>query len=200
MESSVNYLYHTLHYILSTYLSYNWKFVAFACQFPTPPHPLPPVATSLISFFMNLFSPGLYSRLSLVTYSRSPALQVILHRLSHQGSPFYTKQCIDVNPNLPVYPNPTFPSWCPYVCSLNLCLYFCFANSFICFLYIFLTYNWLKHYVSSWYSTQWFSISIHLQIITIISLVVICHPTMLSHNYWLYSPHGTFHIHDSFIL
>ena len=115
MESSVNYLYHTLHYIPSTYLSYNWKFVAFACQFPTPPHPLPPVATSLISFFMNLFSTGLYSRLSLVTYSRSPALQVILHRLSHQGSPFYTKQCIDVNPNLPVYPNPTFPSWCPYV-------------------------------------------------------------------------------------
>ena len=137
MKSSVNCLYHTVHYIPSTYLSYNWKFVAFAYQFPTPPHPLPPVATNLISFAMNLFFPILYSRLSLVTYYRSPTLQMILHRLSHQGSPFYAKQCMDVNPNLPVYPNPTFPSWCPHVSSLNLCLYSCFANSFIGFLYIF---------------------------------------------------------------
>ena len=25
---------------------------------------------------------------------------------------------------------PSFPLWCPYVCSLHLCIYFCFANSF----------------------------------------------------------------------
>ena len=29
--------------------------------------------------------------------------------------------------------NPPSPTpWCPYVCSLYLCLYFCFANRFIC--------------------------------------------------------------------
>ena len=27
---------------------------------------------------------------------------------------------------------PAFPLWCPYVCSLHLCLYFCLANGFIC--------------------------------------------------------------------
>ena len=33
------------------------------------------------------------------------------------------------------FPNPShppFPTWCPYFCSLVLCLYFCFANRFIC--------------------------------------------------------------------
>ena len=46
--------------------------------------------------------------------------------------PFYTHQCIHVNPNRPIHhttpttPTPAaFPPWCPYVCSLHLCLYFC---------------------------------------------------------------------------
>ena len=33
------------------------------------------------------------------------------------------------------FPNsyhPPFPAWCPYTCSLCLCLYFCFANRFLC--------------------------------------------------------------------
>ena len=29
-------------------------------------------------------------------------------------------------------PPTTFPPWCPYVCSLHPCLYFCPANRFIC--------------------------------------------------------------------
>ena len=31
-------------------------------------------------------------------------------------------------------PNPSHPPppWCPYICSLHLCFYFCFANRFIC--------------------------------------------------------------------
>ena len=33
----------------------------------------------------------------------------------------------------PPHPPPAaFPPWCPYVCSLHLCLYFCSANRFIC--------------------------------------------------------------------
>ena len=30
------------------------------------------------------------------------------------------------------HPPATFPPWCPYVCSLHLCLYFCPAHWFIC--------------------------------------------------------------------
>ena len=31
--------------------------------------------------------------------------------------------------------------WCPYVCSLCLCLYFCFANKFICIIFLDSTYK-----------------------------------------------------------
>ena len=34
---------------------------------------------------------------------------------------------IHVNPNLPTHPSSLLP-WYPYICSLCLCLYFCFAN------------------------------------------------------------------------
>ena len=34
----------------------------------------------------------------------------------------------------------TFPPWCPYVCSLNLCLCFCPANRFICTIFLGSTY------------------------------------------------------------
>ena len=40
-------------------------------------------------------------------------------------------ECIYVNPNPPFHPMLHFPSWYLYVCSLYLCLYFCFANKFI---------------------------------------------------------------------
>ena len=37
--------------------------------------------------------------------------------------------CIHVNPSLPVSAtHPAFSSWCPYICSLWLCLYFCFCK------------------------------------------------------------------------
>ena len=35
----------------------------------------------------------------------------------------------------------TFPPWCPYVCSLHLCLNFCPANRFICTIFLGSTYN-----------------------------------------------------------
>ena len=52
----------------------------------------------------------------------------------------YTHQFIHVNPNRPIHhttipTTPWFsPPWCPYVCSLHLCLNFCPANRFIIFL------------------------------------------------------------------
>ena len=38
--NSVNYSYHVVHEISSTYLSYNWKFVPFGHLFPSPPPPI----------------------------------------------------------------------------------------------------------------------------------------------------------------
>ena len=38
--------------------------------------------------------------------------------------------------------------------------------------------------------------NIHFKMITRMSLVTICHCTKILHNYWLYSPHCTFHRYD----
>ena len=59
--------------------------------------------------------------------------------------PFYTHQCIHVNPNLPIHhtttPTPCrFPPWCRYICSVHLCLNFCPANRFICTIFLGSTY------------------------------------------------------------
>ena len=40
----------------------------------------------------------------------------------------------------PTPPTTAFPPWCPYVCSLHLCLYFCPANQFICTIFLGSTY------------------------------------------------------------
>ena len=65
----------------------------------------------------------------------------------------YTEQCIYVNPNLPIHPAPSSPSGVhsfsmlsmsvcsTSVCSLCLCLYFCFANKFICTIFLDFTYK-----------------------------------------------------------
>ena len=55
MYSRVSYIYHVAHYILSIYLSYNWKFVPFGYIHPIPLPPLtspPLVTTNLIFFFL----------------------------------------------------------------------------------------------------------------------------------------------------
>ena len=44
--------------------------------------------------------------------------------------------------NLPVHPVPLFSLWYPWICSLCLCLYFCFANNFICTTFLDCTYKW----------------------------------------------------------
>ena len=42
---------------------------------------------------------------------------------------------------------PPFPTWCPYICSLCLCLYFCFVNMFIYTIFS----RFLHMYVNIWY-------------------------------------------------
>ena len=41
LSSSVNYIYHVVHYTHSNYLSYNWKFGPFDCFLPIPCPPTP---------------------------------------------------------------------------------------------------------------------------------------------------------------
>ena len=60
--------------------------------------------------------------------------------------PFYTYSCIHVNRNIPIHhtttpaPHTTFHPWCPYICSLHLCLNSCPENRFICTIFLGSTY------------------------------------------------------------
>ena len=65
--------------------------------------------------------PVLCSRFSLVIYFMHRYYYVYIRQ---------SQQYTYVNPNLPVHP-PTLPPWYADVCSLRLCLYFCFANMII---------------------------------------------------------------------
>ena len=56
MNSSANYIHHVVHYIPSTYLSCNWKFLPLEytfIQFPSPQ------ALSLVTINLNSFSVSL---------------------------------------------------------------------------------------------------------------------------------------------
>ena len=64
---------------------------------------------------------------------------------SYYSSILYTSvyTCQSQSPNSAQHhPHPTavFPPWCPYVCSLHLCLNFCPANRFICTIFLGSTY------------------------------------------------------------
>ena len=65
--------------------------------------------------------PGLYSRFSLVTY------------FNHT---WYI--CQSQSPNLS---HPSSPTWYPYICREHLCLYSCFADRFICIIFLDSTYT-----------------------------------------------------------
>ena len=67
--------------------------------------------------FIVSFSPELYSRCSSVIYFIN--LIVCIHQ----------SQCLNSS-------QPLLPSWCPYICSQHLCLYFCFASRFICTIFL----------------------------------------------------------------
>ena len=51
--SSVNYTNHVVHYIPSTYLSYNWKFVPFDLLHPIPLNPPPTSGNHKSDFFLE---------------------------------------------------------------------------------------------------------------------------------------------------
>ena len=71
----------------------------------------------------------------------SPALQAKSLPLSHQQSPIYFIESINsVCMSIPVHPTSSLAPWNPYICSLPLYLYFCFANRFICTIFLYYTY------------------------------------------------------------
>ena len=64
---------------------------------------------------------------------------------SYQSSILYTSvyTCQSQSPNSAHHhPHPTavFPPWCPFICSLHLCLNFCPVNQFICTIFLGSTY------------------------------------------------------------
>ena len=61
-----------------------------------------------------------------------PHCRQILYQLSYPGSPIlYIVVCIYVRSHLPIHIPSSLSPWYPYICSLCLCLYFCFANKLI---------------------------------------------------------------------
>ena len=76
-------------------------------------------------FYFILFI-FLYSRFLLVIY--------FIHIRVYMSIPI--SQFITPPPPLPA----ALPPWCPYICSLHLCLYFCPANQFICTIFLGPTY------------------------------------------------------------
>ena len=59
---------------------------------------------------------------------------------SHQLSILYILVYICQSQS-PSSSHPPFPPWCPYVCSLHLCLYFCLSNRFMCTIFLDSTYT-----------------------------------------------------------
>ena len=52
-----------------------------------------------------------------------------------------------INPNHPSHLTLSSLHWYPYVCSLQLCLYFCFTNKCICTIFLDFTYKWYYIFV-----------------------------------------------------
>ena len=65
--------------------------------------------------------------------------------------------------------------------------------------FLFVKDNWPTHYISSWYKTYCFDISIHFKMITRISLVAICHYPKILQLLTVF-PSLYIHTHESFIL
>ena len=119
---------------------------------------LPPMACSLlVSSVHGILQSGILEWVAIPFSRRSswPSDQI---QFSCTAGRLFTiwamRQCIWVNPNLPIHPTPSSP-WCPYICSL--CLYFCFASRFI--YTIFLDYTYMHYYTilffSFWLISLW---------------------------------------------
>ena len=76
-----------------------------------------------VSLYYSMEFPVLYSMFSLVIY--------FIHISVYMSIP--------ISQFIPL--SPLFLPWCPYVCSLHLCLYFCLVNRFICTIFLDSTYT-----------------------------------------------------------
>ena len=81
-------------------------------------------------FFFKFFNFILF----IFLYSRFLLVINFIHISVYMSIPI--AQFITPHPQHPA----TFPIWCPYVCSLHLCLNFCLANWFICTIFLGSTY------------------------------------------------------------
>ena len=77
--------------------------------------------------------------------------------------------------------------------------YYC-LDVFPASLHISLIEVWFNCNISSRWTTQWVTISIHYEIMTVLYLVTIHHHTKILQHKWPYSLWCTFHPHGSFIL
>ena len=93
---------------------------------------------TLPRMYQGAASEGIFSLLS--------AIYLFIYLfIFNQSSILYTSlyTCQSRSPNSAHHhPHPTavFPPWCPYICSLHLCLNFCPANRFICTIFLGSTY------------------------------------------------------------
>ena len=56
-----------------------------------------------------------------------------------------------------ISPPPLSPPWCPYICSLHLCLYFCFANKIIYTFFFFFIFHiyaliYIRAFLWAWHT------------------------------------------------
>ena len=101
-------------------------------------------AFSLVIYFVTSMNINSVLKKEMATYSRilaweisrtedpgrldSTELQNSRTWLRHETTTIAINSVLCVNLNLPIHPTPTFPPWYPYICSLYLCLYFCFTK------------------------------------------------------------------------
>ena len=58
--------------------------------------------------------------------------------------PYFIQSSVYMSTPISQFIPPLFPAWYSYTCTLQLCLYFCFANKFIYTIFLDSTYKW--HY------------------------------------------------------
>ena len=122
------------HRILLFLINFYWSIVAFQCVLVSTVQQSESAIRIHMSPFLGFPSHLGHHR----TSSRAPCViqQVVVSYL------FYTQyqECIYVNPNLPIPPTLPLPHWYPYICSLHLCLYFCFVDKIIYTIFLDFTY------------------------------------------------------------
>ena len=120
---------------VSAFCLLTWGSYILWLQILCPLHVLQIPSPILCLYFFPLFFFFLYFILFIYLFIYTAG--------SYQLSILYTLVyiCQSQSPNSSHHHStPTFPSRCPYVGSLHLCLYFCLANRFICTIFLDSTY------------------------------------------------------------